>query len=160
MSDFLLTQVINFGAPLIGLILLLGALGFPVGASVVVIAAGAFSQQGISKLAERNIDRSGWRSHWRYAELRHRIFRKRLDAKTFRKFPNVDQCQPVISKARRAGDLFHTLAHDHHRHPHKFDRGRNVDINSRTSCSSMCSARSPGFCCMAGLAIGSAVNGN
>ena len=46
MSDFLLTQVINFGAPLIGLILFLGALGFPVGASVVVIAAGAFSQQG------------------------------------------------------------------------------------------------------------------
>ena len=47
MSEFLLTQVINFGTPLIGLILLLGALGFPVGASVVVIAAGAFSQQGI-----------------------------------------------------------------------------------------------------------------
>jgi membrane protein DedA with SNARE-associated domain len=47
MSDFLLTQVINFGAPLIGLILLLGALGLPVGASVVVIAAGAFSQQGV-----------------------------------------------------------------------------------------------------------------
>jgi membrane protein DedA with SNARE-associated domain len=47
MSDFILTQVINFGTPLIGVILLLGALGFPVGASVVVIAAGAFSQQGV-----------------------------------------------------------------------------------------------------------------
>ncbi len=47
MSEFLLTQVINFGAPLVGLILLLGALGLPVGASVVLIAAGAFSQQGI-----------------------------------------------------------------------------------------------------------------
>jgi len=47
MSDFLLTQVINYGTPLIGLILFLGALGFPVGASVVVIAAGAFSQQGV-----------------------------------------------------------------------------------------------------------------
>ena len=47
MSDFLLTQVINYGMPLIGLILLLGALGLPVGASVVVIAAGAFSQQGV-----------------------------------------------------------------------------------------------------------------
>lgn len=47
MSDFLLTQVINFGTPLIGLILFLGALGLPIGASVVVIAAGAFSQQGI-----------------------------------------------------------------------------------------------------------------
>ncbi|MCX6059244.1 MAG: VTT domain-containing protein [Chloroflexi bacterium] len=47
MSTFLLTQVINFGAPLVGLILLLGALGLPIGASVVLIAAGAFSQQGI-----------------------------------------------------------------------------------------------------------------
>jgi len=46
MSDFVLTQVINYGTPLIGLVLFLGALGFPVGASVVVIAAGAFSQQG------------------------------------------------------------------------------------------------------------------
>ncbi len=47
MSEFLLTQVINFGVPLIGLILFFGALGLPIGASVVVIAAGAFSQQGI-----------------------------------------------------------------------------------------------------------------
>lgn len=47
MSAFLLTQVINYGTPLIGLILFLGALGLPLGASVVVIAAGAFSQQGI-----------------------------------------------------------------------------------------------------------------
>jgi len=47
MSDFLLTQIINYGAPLFGLILFLGAIGFPVGASVILIAAGAFSQQGI-----------------------------------------------------------------------------------------------------------------
>ena len=47
MSEFLLTQVINYGTPLVGLILFLGALGLPIGASVVVIAAGAFSQQGI-----------------------------------------------------------------------------------------------------------------
>lgn len=46
MNDFLLTQVINYGAPLVGVILLLGALGLPVGGSVVVIAAGAFVQQG------------------------------------------------------------------------------------------------------------------
>ncbi len=46
MNEFLLTQVINYGAPLVGLILLLGALGLPVGGSVVVIAAGAFVQQG------------------------------------------------------------------------------------------------------------------
>jgi len=47
MSDFLLTQIINYGAPLFAFILFLGALGVPVGASVILIAAGAFSQQGI-----------------------------------------------------------------------------------------------------------------
>jgi membrane-associated protein len=47
MSDFLLTQIINYGAPLFAAFLFLGALGVPVGASVLVIAAGAFSQQGI-----------------------------------------------------------------------------------------------------------------
>lgn len=47
MSDFVLTQVINYGSPLFGLFLFLGALGVPVGASVLVIAVGAFSQQGI-----------------------------------------------------------------------------------------------------------------
>ncbi len=46
MSDFLLTQVINFGTPLIG-DHFAGRARFPVGASVVVIAAGAFSQQGV-----------------------------------------------------------------------------------------------------------------
>jgi len=47
MSDFLLTQIINYGAPLFAVFLFLGALGVPIGASVLVIAAGAFSQQGI-----------------------------------------------------------------------------------------------------------------
>jgi membrane-associated protein len=47
MSDYLLTQMINFGAPLFALLIFLGALGLPVGASLLVIAAGAFSQQGI-----------------------------------------------------------------------------------------------------------------
>jgi membrane protein DedA with SNARE-associated domain len=47
MSDFLLTQIINYGSPLLALLLFLGALGLPVGASILVIAAGAFSQQGI-----------------------------------------------------------------------------------------------------------------
>ena len=47
MSDFLLTQVINYGSPLFALFLFLGAVGLPIGASVLVIAAGAFSQQGI-----------------------------------------------------------------------------------------------------------------
>jgi membrane-associated protein len=50
MSDFLLTQIINYGAPLFALFLFLGALGVPVGASVLVIAAGAFSEQGILNL--------------------------------------------------------------------------------------------------------------
>jgi membrane-associated protein len=47
MSDFLLTQIINFGAPLFAFFLFLGALGAPIGASVLVIAAGAFAQQNI-----------------------------------------------------------------------------------------------------------------
>ncbi len=47
MSDFLLTQVINYGSPLFALFLFFGALGLPIGASVLVVAAGAFSQQGI-----------------------------------------------------------------------------------------------------------------
>src|SRR5512140_1987635 len=47
MSDYLLTLVINYGSPFIALVVFLGALGFPVGASVLVIAAGAFSEQGI-----------------------------------------------------------------------------------------------------------------
>lgn len=47
MSDFLLTQIINYGAPIFGLILFVGALGVPVPASILLIAAGAFSQQGI-----------------------------------------------------------------------------------------------------------------
>jgi membrane protein DedA with SNARE-associated domain len=46
MSDFLLTQIINYGAPLFGLILFLAAVGLPLPASILLIAAGAFSQQG------------------------------------------------------------------------------------------------------------------
>jgi membrane protein DedA with SNARE-associated domain len=47
MSDYLLTQIINYGSPLFAFLLFLGALGVPIGASLLVIAAGAFSQQGI-----------------------------------------------------------------------------------------------------------------
>jgi membrane-associated protein len=50
MSDYLLTQIINYGAPLFGLILFLGALGIPVPTSIMVVAAGAFSQQGFLDL--------------------------------------------------------------------------------------------------------------
>lgn len=45
-SGFFLTQVINYGAPLFALTLFFGAIGLPVGASLVLIAVGAFSQQG------------------------------------------------------------------------------------------------------------------
>lgn len=50
MSDwytYLLTWVISYGAPVIGVALLLGGIGVPIPASLLVIAAGAFSQQGI-----------------------------------------------------------------------------------------------------------------
>ena len=46
LSDLLLTQVINYGAPLFALTLLLGALGLPLPGSIMVIAVGAFSQEG------------------------------------------------------------------------------------------------------------------
>lgn len=47
MVDFLLTQIINHGAPIFALILFIAAIGAPLPASLLVIAVGAFSQQGI-----------------------------------------------------------------------------------------------------------------
>lgn len=47
MSDYLLTQIINYGSPLFGLILFISALGFPLPSSITLIAVGAFAQQGI-----------------------------------------------------------------------------------------------------------------
>ncbi|HLF73659.1 MAG TPA: VTT domain-containing protein [Anaerolineales bacterium] len=46
MSEFLLTQIINYGAPILGAIVFLGALGIPFPATLIVIAAGAFCRQG------------------------------------------------------------------------------------------------------------------
>lgn len=46
MSDFLLTQVINYGAPLLGVIVFIGGLGVPLPCTLLVIAAGAFARQG------------------------------------------------------------------------------------------------------------------
>lgn len=46
MSDFLLTQVINYGAPILGGIVFVSALGIPLPATLVMIAAGAFSREG------------------------------------------------------------------------------------------------------------------
>lgn len=47
MSDFLLTQVINYGTPLLGVIVFIGGLGVPLPCTLLVIAAGAFAKQGI-----------------------------------------------------------------------------------------------------------------
>jgi membrane-associated protein len=47
MSDFLLTQVINYGAPILGLVLFIGALGMPLPGTFLVIAVGAFCRQGL-----------------------------------------------------------------------------------------------------------------
>jgi membrane protein DedA with SNARE-associated domain len=46
MSEFLLTQIINYGAPVLGVIVFLGALGIPFPATIIVIAVGAFCRQG------------------------------------------------------------------------------------------------------------------
>lgn len=47
MSDFLLTQIINYGAPVLGAIVLIGAMGAPFPGTLIVIAAGAFARQGL-----------------------------------------------------------------------------------------------------------------
>lgn len=47
MADFLLTQIINYGAPLLGLIVFISALGAPFPCTLIVIAAGAFAKQGL-----------------------------------------------------------------------------------------------------------------
>jgi membrane protein DedA with SNARE-associated domain len=47
MSDFLLTQVINYGAPILGVIVFIGAMGVPFPGTLLVIAAGAFAKQGL-----------------------------------------------------------------------------------------------------------------
>ena len=47
MSEFLLTQVINYGAPILGLILFIGAIGVPFPGTFLVIAVGAFCRQGL-----------------------------------------------------------------------------------------------------------------
>jgi membrane-associated protein len=46
MSEWLLTQVINYGAPILGAIVFFGALGIPFPATIIVIAVGAFCRQG------------------------------------------------------------------------------------------------------------------
>lgn len=47
MSDFLLTQIINFGAPFLGIIVFISALGAPFPCTLIVVAAGAFAKQGL-----------------------------------------------------------------------------------------------------------------
>lgn len=47
MSDYLLTQVINYGAPLLGIIVFIGGVGVPLPCTLLVIAAGAFARQDI-----------------------------------------------------------------------------------------------------------------
>jgi membrane protein DedA with SNARE-associated domain len=47
MSEFLLTQIINYGAPILGVIVFIGAMGAPFPGTLLVIAAGAFARQGL-----------------------------------------------------------------------------------------------------------------
>jgi len=46
MSDFLLTQIINYGAPILGVIVFISALGAPFPCTLIVVAVGAFCRQG------------------------------------------------------------------------------------------------------------------
>jgi membrane-associated protein len=45
MSEWLLTQIINYGIPILGAIVFLGALGIPFPGTIIVIAVGAFCRQ-------------------------------------------------------------------------------------------------------------------
>jgi membrane-associated protein len=47
LTDFFLTGMITYGPPVLGLALLLGALGVPVPGTLFVLAAGAFVRQGV-----------------------------------------------------------------------------------------------------------------
>ena len=46
MADFLLTQIINYGAPILGLIVFIGAMGAPFPGTLIIVAVGAFCRQG------------------------------------------------------------------------------------------------------------------
>jgi membrane-associated protein len=46
LSDFLLTQIINYGAPILGAIVFIGAMGAPFPGTFIVIAVGAFCREG------------------------------------------------------------------------------------------------------------------
>ena len=46
MADFLLTQIINYGAPILGLIVFIGSMGAPLPGTLIIVAVGAFCRQG------------------------------------------------------------------------------------------------------------------
>ena len=46
MADFLLTQIINYGTPILGLIVFIGAMGAPFPGTLIIVAVGAFCRQG------------------------------------------------------------------------------------------------------------------
>ena len=46
MADFLLTQIINYGAHILGLIVFIGAMGAPFPGTLIIVAVGAFCRQG------------------------------------------------------------------------------------------------------------------
>jgi membrane protein DedA with SNARE-associated domain len=47
LSDALLTSVLVYGPPILGLVLLVGALGIPIPGTMLLLAAGAFVRQGV-----------------------------------------------------------------------------------------------------------------
>ena len=47
LNDLLLTGLLNHGSLLLGLVLFFAALGVPLPATMLLLAAGAFAQQGV-----------------------------------------------------------------------------------------------------------------
>lgn len=50
LTDILLAYVLNYGAPFLGLVLLIGAIGIPIPTTLLVVAGGAFVRQGLLNL--------------------------------------------------------------------------------------------------------------
>lgn len=50
-SEFFLSAMLTYGAPMLGLALMIGAVGVPLPGSLLLIAAGAFTRQGIMDTA-------------------------------------------------------------------------------------------------------------
>ena len=84
MSEWLLTQIINYGDPILGAIVFLGALGIPFPGTHYCDRGRRLLQAGILILAHNRVYSADLRCPGRLPELRHGILRSRTGAARFR----------------------------------------------------------------------------